>query len=101
MDRKPRVLLLDGCVIKRFRVPADNQEKVLSAFQEEDWPSHVDDPLPPKQGMDCKERLKFTIRRLNAGQKDGRICFFGDGTGEGICWEALEAAAVMKVRRAA
>ncbi len=54
-----------------------------------------------EQEIDCKERLKFTIRRLNAGQKEGRIRFFGDGTGEGICWESLDAATVMKVRQAA
>lgn len=61
----------------------------------------MDDPLPPKPEIVCKERLKFTIRRLNAGQKESRIRFFGDGTGEGICWESLAAAAVTKVRRAA
>ncbi len=77
--------------MKRFRVPAENQEAVLSAFQEEGWPSRVDDPLPPAEGVVIKERLKFTIRRLNAAQIERRMHFFGDGTGEAVCWVPLAA----------
>ncbi len=87
-------------MVKRFRLPADNQEAVLSAFQEEGWPSSVDDPLPPVQEIDPRERLKFTIRRLNAGQKEGRLRFFGNGTGQAVGWEPLAVAAPVKVRRA-
>ena len=88
-------------MVKSFRVPAPNQELVLSAFQEEGWPLSVYDPIPPSQDVDRWERLKFTIKRLNAAQEEGRIHFYGNGTGKGICWEPLAAAVAMKVRRAA
>ena len=38
-----RVLRVDKLVMKHFRVPASNQEKILSAFQEDGWPIHIDD----------------------------------------------------------
>ena len=88
-------------MVKRFRVPAENQEAVLSAFQEEGWPFCVDDPLPPMHDIVLKERLKFTIRRLNAGHKRAAFDFFGDGTGEAVCWEPLAAAIAMEARCAA
>ena len=34
-----------------------------------------------------KRRLHDTIRSLNRNQKEGRLRFKGDGTGEGIVWE--------------
>ncbi len=95
-DRRLRVLRFDGSVVKRFQVPAENQELVLSAFQEEGWPNAIDDPLPPADGIAMKERLKFTIRRLNAAQTERRMHFFGDGTGEAVCWEP--SAAAVRVR---
>jgi hypothetical protein len=34
-------------VVKEFKLPAPNQETILTAFQEEGWPPRIDDPLPP------------------------------------------------------
>ena len=82
-----RELAFHGLVIKRFRRPARNQEAVLSAFQEESWSQRVDDPLRQEDGKDPKRRLHDTINALNRNQKENLIRFFGDGTGEGICWE--------------
>ena len=45
-DAQRRVLQLGNELVKLFRVPAPNQEAVLSAFEEEGWPFRVDDPLP-------------------------------------------------------
>ena len=80
-------------MVKRFRVPAHNQEAVLAAFEEEGWPHRIDDPLPYCAGVKAKYRLHFTIGRLNQSVKQRLIRFFGDGTGEGICWKTAEAAA--------
>jgi hypothetical protein len=91
-DRDGRVLSVDGRTVKRFRVPSRNQEAVLAAFEEEGWPPRIDDPLPFRAGLDAKYRLHFTIRRLNHGGKEQLIRFFGDGTGEGVCWEWTEIA---------
>ncbi|MGE4002057.1 MAG: hypothetical protein AB7I48_17765, partial [Planctomycetaceae bacterium] len=34
-------------LVKEFMVPSPNQETILTAFQEEDWPIRNDDPLAP------------------------------------------------------
>ena len=64
-DPDRRELCLDDQVVKRFRVPCPNQEAVLCAFEEEGWPYHVDDPLPPQPGQNPKRRLSDTIKSLN------------------------------------
>jgi hypothetical protein len=91
-DSVRRVLSVNGRTIKHFRVPSRNQEAVLVAFEEEGWPQRIDDPLPFRAGLNAKYRLHFTIRRLNHGGKQQLIRFFGDGTGEGVCWEWTEVA---------
>ena len=91
------MLSLDGCVVKRFRLPAKNQEMVLSAFQEESWPVSIDDPLPYLPRRRAKERLHATIRCLNSHHENRRICFRGDGTGEAVLWEPLFDAAVERL----
>ena len=90
-DRQHRQLSFDGCVVKRFRVPANNQEAVFSAFQQAGWPPSINDPLPylPGQRKRAKERLHATIRCLNANQENRLLRFSGDGTGEAVIWEPL------------
>jgi len=88
-DGERRELSVGRAVVKRFAVPAENQERVLSAFQEEAWPAHLDDPLPPAPGLDCKRRLHSTIQSLNCNQKVPLVRFHGDGYGRGIRWERL------------
>jgi hypothetical protein len=82
-------LWVGEAVVKRFRVPASNQEVVLSVFEEEGWPKHIDDPLSPAPEMDPKRRLHSTIHCLNRNQKRHLIHFRGDGHGTGLCWELL------------
>jgi hypothetical protein len=86
-DSLRRELTLDGQVVKRFRVPARNQETVLMAFEEEGWPAVVLDPLPPQDEQDGKQRLHDTIKSLNRSRLARVIRFSGDGTGEGVLWE--------------
>jgi hypothetical protein len=68
-------------------VPSPNQEVVLHAFQEEDWPRRIDDPIPPSPEQDRKRRLNETIKGLNRHQVAPLIRFHGDGTGEGLYWD--------------
>ncbi len=89
-DRKLRVLSLGGRIVKQFRVPSANQAAVFDAFQREGWPRRIDDPLDYRAGRDSKYRLHFTINRMNQSQQHRLIRFFGDGTGEGVCWEAAK-----------
>lgn len=86
-DAASRTLWVGGAVVKRFRVPAANQELVLSAFQEEAWPVSIFDPLQPAPGPDAKRRLHDTINRLNRNQKHRLLHFAGNGNGQSIRWE--------------
>ncbi|MEQ9379955.1 MAG: hypothetical protein RJP95_03775 [Pirellulales bacterium] len=84
-----RELSLMDELVKRYRLPSPNQEMVLQAFQEEDWPTRVDDPLPPVPDLEPKRRLHDTIKSLNRHQKTRFIRFKGDGRGEGVIWEPI------------
>jgi hypothetical protein len=86
-DSECRELRVGDTLVKRFNVPAANQEAILAAFEEEHWPRHVDDPLPPVRNLDSKRRLHDAIIRLNSNQLCRLIGFHGDGTGRGIRWE--------------
>lgn len=86
-NAQTRTLSWDRAVVKRFRTPAANQEAILNAFQEEDWPDRIDDPLPPRPEQDGKRRLSDTVKCLNCHQVNPLIRFHGDGTGEGVIWE--------------
>lgn len=85
-NRDTGELSLGGEVIKRIKNlgQATNITAVLDAFQEEGWLVRIDDPLP---GGRNPERLKDTIRSLN--ENLSRIKFVGDGSGQGIRWEAI------------
>ncbi len=88
-EPRKRELYVDGLLVKRFRVPADNQELVLSVFQEENWPSYIDDPLPMSPEIVPKRRLHNVISRLNSHQCVSVLRFHGNGNGEGIGWQFL------------
>lgn len=79
-------LWVQGTLVKRLDIRATNQIQILSAFQEEDWPPRIDDPLRPN-GADGKGRLRSAIHCLNGCQHPTLIHFFADGTGCGIRWE--------------
>jgi hypothetical protein len=86
-DGQRRELRWAGVLVKRFRRPAGNQEIILASFEEEGWPPHLDNPLPPLPNTVDRQRLHDAIRRLNHGQDHRLIHFHADGTGQGICWE--------------
>jgi hypothetical protein len=97
-NRKPvwdavrKELRIAGLLVKRFRWRAPNQETLLAVFEEENWPHRIDDPLPRMPEQDPRRRLHDTIKCLNRNQENRLIRFHGDGTGEGVVWEFLEAA---------
>jgi len=90
-DRDRRVLYIGQQIVKRYSRPSPNQDLVLSAFEEEGWPSHVYDPLPHKDKGVAKKRLHDTIIWLNRNHEARLLRFRGDGSGEGICWERVAA----------
>jgi hypothetical protein len=94
-DARTRSLLLGRQLVKKFKVPAANQELILLAFEEEQWPSHIDDPLPPVSNIDPKKRLHDTIFRLNTHQKKQLLRFEGDGTARGVNWRRIDDGSAM------
>jgi hypothetical protein len=86
-DRDRQELRLGQELVKCFKTPAPNQELILAAFQEEGWPVHIYDPLPPHPDHDSRRRLHDTINSLNRNQKKPLVRFMGDGSGQGVRWD--------------
>jgi len=85
-----RELSFEGLIVKRFRVPARNQETILSVFEEEGWAEHIHDPLPVTHDIDAPTRLHDAINRLNRCQINPLLRFHGDGKGTGVFWELCQ-----------
>jgi hypothetical protein len=88
-DSSCRALWARGHLVKQFRQPAPCQELILASFEEEQWPPHIDDPLPPTADHDPKRRLHETVTNLNRYHNVSVIRFQGDGHGQGIRWEMI------------
>ena len=86
-DRNKRELRVGDQVVKQFKWPAENQERVLNAFQDKGWPRRIEDPLLPHPGICPKRRLHDTLKCLNRKQLHELIKFRGDGTGLGVLLE--------------
>jgi hypothetical protein len=82
-----RELMYRGTLVKRFRVPAANQERILAAFEEEGWPGQIDDPLPPDHRSSGPARLYATLKSLNRRQLNPLLWFHGNGNGRVVLWE--------------
>lgn len=82
-DCERRELKYRGQLVKRLRQKADHQEVVLRAFEEDGWPSRIDDPLPAG-------KLAETVKHLHRAMKAPILRFRADGTGEGIIWEPAD-----------
>ncbi|MEZ6098696.1 MAG: hypothetical protein R3E01_06965 [Pirellulaceae bacterium] len=92
-NRHDRELYYGDQLVKKFSVPAKNQELVLTAFEEEEWPQHIDSPLPPaKSGEAASVRLRDTIKRLNQGHQAKYVTFHGNGSGSQIVWHRIDGA---------
>ena len=91
-NRQSRELRLDQLLVKKFKWIAANHEAVLNAFQEENWPQRIFDPLQPDDGICPKRRLHDTIKCLNQRHVTRVIRFHGDGTGEGVEWNYVSRA---------
>ena len=85
-DPARRELSVGGRLVKRFHVPARNQELILSALQEEDWPESIDDPLTGEIDIDPKTRLNDAVYRLNHKQLACLIRFHVNGHGSSVHW---------------
>jgi hypothetical protein len=83
-----REVKVGDALIKRFRQPSANQERLIKEFHDLDWPERIVDPLPHNPRIDPKRRLRDTVHCLNIHQVTKDLLHFGmDGTGEGVLWE--------------
>jgi hypothetical protein len=89
-DPATRELWVGDVLVRRFLTKAHNQVQILNAFQEEGWPEHVDDPLPPNGTPERRRKLHDAVTKLNKHQITRRIEFRGDGTGSGVCWRMVK-----------
>ena len=89
--RPGRRLWWRGELVKEFHVAAYSQECILDRFEEQGWPTHVDDPLPKADAATAKRRLRAAIQNLNRKQLKPLIHFQGNGRGTGVCWELTQA----------
>jgi hypothetical protein len=83
-DRNGRRLYFEGRLVKRFRQHAENQEKLVLAFEADHWAHAIKSPLSWDEDVDPKERLRDTLRRLNQGHQEARLHFFLNG--DGLVW---------------
>jgi hypothetical protein len=86
-DTDRRKLWYREQLVKWYRQPAELQETILTAFEEDGWPPRMDDPLPMVDGIVPRERLHDTLKRLNRDQVTPLLLFRRDGSGEGVTWE--------------
>ena len=79
-------LWFDGEVVRTIRsaARAKNVVRVLSTFEESNWPPRIDDPVT--SGGDSGQRRR-TIESLNKGLT--RIRFACTGDGQSFSWEVL------------
>jgi hypothetical protein len=86
-DANARTLTYRNEIIKRFRVPAKSQERVLAAFQSQGWPEYIENPLNI-DAKGSKHGLHNTINSLNRHRQCAAIQFVGNGNGTHIGWIA-------------
>jgi hypothetical protein len=86
-DRRQLQLTLGDKLLMQLSSRASNLSCILDAFQEENWPPQIDDPLTVTQGRNSKRRLRGAIEKLNLSLLVPDIHFSGDGSGESICWK--------------
>jgi hypothetical protein len=85
-DSEQRSLFVATTLLKQYRQPSPDQERILCVFEEEGWPYRIDDPLSLTPGRNPKRHLHQTIANLNRYHRRRIVHFHGDGTGQGICW---------------
>ena len=89
-DDQTREFRFGPAVVKRFKWPAKNQVQILKAFEANNWPRKIENPLPMDEKVCPKTQLHDTIKCLNRHQENPMVRFHGDGTGWGVCWSVVE-----------
>ena len=73
---------------KTFDVKATKQMAILSAFETQEWPQRIADPIAHGPNDVPKDKMRGVVYELNKGLGPNcPIQFESDGTGKGICWD--------------
>jgi hypothetical protein len=82
-----RVLSWGVHTLKRYRQCPGNQELILAAAEELQWPALFDNPLPRPHGVNSKLRAYNTVGDLNRSHKLRLMQFHVNRAGTQIGWE--------------
>ena len=89
-DNNQRELWYGDLLIKQYRQKFGTQEATLETFQEEGWPTSIDDPLPskcPKPESEPRRRLRDTVNDLNKHHINPDIIHFDkNGHSNKVTW---------------
>lgn len=80
-DASSGTLKFRGKELRSLNAAAKNCRLILSAFEEDDWQTRIDNPLPPS---DKKRQLSEALRNLNGPLQ--QIHFESCDKGDGIIW---------------
>jgi hypothetical protein len=78
-NKNDRKLWYGDTLCASYTRSAPRQETIFDAFQDDGWPSRIDDPLHPG-------KLADTISDIQRKVRDTPLAFERDGTGEGVLW---------------
>jgi hypothetical protein len=79
--KKDRQLWYGDILCVQYRRHACHQHLILAAFEEQAWPAHIDDPLPPGKAAATIADLQERLRKMQSP-----IVIERDGRGTGFVW---------------
>jgi hypothetical protein len=82
-------LFYRGELIKRFVGPAENQVRVLTAFQLNNWAEIIASPWYLSREINSRKRLLNAVQRLNGIQLNPRLRFHVCGGGKHVRWNPI------------
>jgi len=88
-DRYHRILTVDGIFVRQFLRDAENQMRILNAFQDQHWPHRIDNAFPRAKPGDPNRRPSDAVSDLNRNYKHKLIHFWVEKGTRGICWKRI------------
>ncbi len=90
-DPVRRTFSYAGRVLRQFRKKAENQEKILQAFEIAGWPRRIENPFGRSNLWDPQHRLSNTVSNLKRHQKPAkRVRFWVEKGTQAVCWEPID-----------
>ena len=84
---KDHELWFGDVLVKRYHRPAPIASLILAAFEEQNWPPLIDDPLSPILGRHEPARLRNQVQSLKRRLTNPLIRFYLHSAGTQIGWK--------------